>query len=173
MSYDPKYRDWVEKHAQGAEESSELNELYQVYRGVPVLRVKVKDNPPQYRFRAPKARAKNFDRLSKKIDRQLDKTPRTRVKDKTSRKDKDNQDSDEVTYFQKWQNSQMELEDMKRRDASLASNQEELQVKMNELSLARTQLRNEVTDLRKQLEASEATISDLNKKIAQLQSSPK
>jgi len=177
MSYDPTYREWVEiltnkKEAKG---SSGSNELYKVYRGIPVIRVKVRDNPPLYRFVAPvvTGRTGDFNRLCEKIDQELDKTKSNRIRYKVSRKDVDEKESDEVTYFQKWQNSQMELEDMKRRDSGLASKQEELQAKMDELSSARTQLRNEVTDLRKQLEASEAIISDLKNKIAQLQSSRK
>ncbi|EMR74139.1 hypothetical protein MCGE09_00167 [Thaumarchaeota archaeon SCGC AB-539-E09] len=170
MSYDPLYREWVERltNKKEAEGLSESNELYQVYRGVPVFRVKVRDDPPQYRFLAPvvSGRTRDFNRISKKIDQRLDKTQSTRVREKAPRKDEAIQFSNEVTYFQKWQNCQMELEDMKRRETSLASKLDEFQAKMDELSSARTQLRKQVTDLKKQLEASEAIISDLNKKIA-------
>lgn len=159
MSYDPKYRKWVERRTDKKEVEglSESNEIYQVYRGMPVFRVKVGDNPPQYRFIAPGTRAREFDRLCEKIDQKLDKTPTNRVRDKVSRKDADKQDSYEATYFQKWQNCQVELEDMKRREIRMLSKLEELQVKMDELGLAQLQLKN-------QLKASEELIKDLKKK---------
>ena len=40
MSYDPKYREWVDKHLQGPRESAESYELYEVYREIPVLRAR-------------------------------------------------------------------------------------------------------------------------------------
>ena len=170
MSYDPKYREWVEKLTKKQEEKGlgGSNELFQVYRGVPVFRFKIKENPPQYRFRAPlvSGRTGDLDRLCKKIDRRLDKTPSIRVRDKAPKKNVDIQGSDDVSYFKKWQNSQVELEDMKRRETSMVSKLKELQDKMDELSTARAQLRQEVTDIKNQLRVSEATISDLNKKIS-------
>jgi hypothetical protein len=168
LSYDPKYREWVEiiTDKKEAEGSSKSNELYQVYRGIPVIRVKVRDNPPLYRFVAPvvTGRARDFERLREKIDQQLNKTKSPSIRYKVSRKDVADKDSDEVTYFQKWQDCQVELEYMKRREKGMVSKLEELEAKMNELSAARTHLQKEVADLKNQLKASQALISDLNKK---------
>jgi len=154
MSYDPKYREWAEKL------TNESNELFQVYRGMPVFRVKIRDDPPQYRFMAPIARAREFNILREKIDQQLDKSPGDRARDKASTKAEDN----EIVYFRKWQDCQAELEDMKRRETVMSSKVKEIQVKMEEISSARLHLQKEVADLRTQLRDYEAIVAELKKK---------
>ena len=156
MSYDPKYRKWVEKLTKKYQEASlsESNKLIEVYRSIPVFREKVKDNPPEYRFRAPRVRSRTIERLHEKIDKQLDTTPSARV---------DKQDSED-SYRQKYENSQLELQDMKRREVSMLSKLEEIQGKVDELNAAQLRLKEEAVDLRSELKASKALISDLNKK---------
>ena len=156
MSYDPKYRKWVEKltNKYQATSLSESNKLIEVYRSIPVFQEKVKDNPPEYRFRAPRVRSRTIERLHEKINKQLDTTASTRV---------DKQDSED-SYRQKYENSQLELQDMKRREASMLSKLEEIQGKVDELNAAQLRLKEEAVDLRSELKASKALISDLNKK---------
>ena len=155
MSYDPKYRKWVEKltNKYQAASLSESNKLIEVYRGIPVFQEKVKDNPPEYRFRAPRVRSRTIERLHEKIDKQLDTTASAHV---------DKQDS-ESSYRQKYENCQVELLDMKRREASMLSKLEEIQDKVDELNAVQLRLKEEAVDLRSQLKASKALISDLNK----------
>jgi len=155
MSYDPKYRKWVEKltNKYQAASMSESNKLIEVYRGIPVFQEKVKDNPPEYRFRAPRVRSRTIERLHEKIDKQLDTTASAHV---------DKQDS-ESSYRQKYENCQVELLDMKRREASMLSKLEEIQDKVDELNAVQLRLKEEAVDLRSQLKASKALISDLNK----------
>ena len=156
MNYDPKYRKWVEKltNKNQAMNMSESNKLIEVYRSIPVFREKVKDNPPEYRFRAPRVRSRTIERLHEKIDKQLDTTASARV---------DKQDSED-SYRQKYENSQLELQDMKRREASMLSKLEEIQGKVDELNAAQLRLKEEAVDLRSELKASKNLISDLNKK---------
>ena len=158
MSYDPKYREWVEKHTKKEAGQREVNEFYQTYRGVPVIRVKARDDPPLYHFLAPIVRGKTrqFERVCKKIDRQLDKPSGKRVRKRA--------DSDDLSYFQKWQNCQVELSDMKRREANMLSKVKELQAKVDELSSTQIQQKKDLIELKKQLKASKAQISELNKK---------
>ena len=155
MSYDPKYRKWVEKltNKYQAASMSESNKLIEVYRGIPVFQEKVKDNPPEYRFRAPRVRSRTIERLHEKIDKQLDTTASAHV---------DKQDS-ESSYRQKYENCQVELLDMKRREASMLSKLEEIQDKVDDLNAVQLRLKEEAVDLRSQLKASKALISDLNK----------
>ena len=152
MSYDPEYRKWVERQTtkMKADETGESTEIYQVYRGMPVFRVKVADDPPQYRYVAPGSRARDFDRLREKIDQKLDEAPSKKSRGKVKQ-------SSEAQYFEKWQDCQVELEDTKRREAGMLSKLKELQEKMEELSKTQTQLKN-------QLKASEAQLKDLKKK---------
>ncbi len=133
---------------------SESNKLVEVYRGIPIFREKVKDDPIEYRFRAPRARSRKIDRLHEKLDKQLDTTQSTRA---------EKQDS-ESSYRQKWENSQVELGDMKRREANMLSDLETIQGKVDELSKTVVQLQNEAVDLRSQLEESKAIIAEYNKK---------
>ena len=155
MSYDPKYRKWVEKltNQNQAMGLSESNELIEVYRGIPVFREKIKDNPPEYRFRAPRARSRKIDKLYEKIDKQLDTAKSSKV---------DNQDS-EGSYRHKWENCQVELGDMKRREARMLSDIEEIQVKVDGLSSEILRLKEEAVDLRSQLKSAKVKISELNK----------
>ena len=155
MSYDPKYRKWVEKltNKYQAASLSESNKLIEVYRSIPVFREKVKDKPPEYRFRAPRVRSRTIERLHEKIDKQLDITASARV---------DKQDS-EASYRQKYENSQLELQDMKRREASMLSKLEEIQGKVDELNAVQLRLKEEAVDLKSELKASKALISDLKK----------
>jgi chromosome segregation ATPase len=111
-----------------------------------------------------KNRTRDIDRLHKRIDKRLDEIPSSGSRDKTSKRDVDNQDSDEGSYFQRWQDCQIELGDLKRREGSMLSKMKELQVKVDELSSALLRLQKEATDLRSKLKASETMISDLNKK---------
>ena len=152
MSYDPKYRKWVEKltNKYQAASLSESNKLIEVYRGIPVFQEKVKDDPPEYRFRAPRARSRKIDRLHEKIDKQLDTTASARV---------DKQDS-EASYRQKYENSQLELQDMKRREASMLSKLEEIQSKVDNLSKAVKTLQNEAVGLKSQLKESKEIIAE-------------
>jgi hypothetical protein len=155
MSYESKYREWVEKHTRqesGGKNKSE--QIYQVYRGVPVFRVKLRDDPPRYRFLSPLGRARKYDRLREKIDNRLDKTP---DKEKASRRSADTDDS-KASYFQKWQNCQLELSDMKKREATMLAKLEEFQIKFNELDMVKSQLQKEVTDLR-------ALVADLKNQL--------
>ena len=156
MSYDPKYRKWVEKLTNNYQAMglSESNKLIEVYRGIPVFREKIKDNPPEYRFRSPRVRSRKIDRHHEKIDKQLDTTPSARV---------DKQDSED-SYRQKYENCQVELLDMKRREVSMLSKLEEIQDKVDELNAVQLRLKEEAVDLRSELKASKALISDLNKK---------
>jgi chromosome segregation ATPase len=156
MSYDPKYRKWVEKltNKYQAASLSESNKLIEVYRGIPVFREKIKDNPPEHRFRSPRVRSRKIDRHHEKIDKQLDTTSSARI---------DKRDS-ETSYRQKYENSQLELQDMKKREASMLSKLEEIQGKVDELNAAQLRLKEEADDLRSELKASKALISDLNKK---------
>ena len=155
MSYDPKYRKWVEKQTKQHQAAglSESNKLVEVYRGIPIFKEKVKNDPPEYRFRAPRARSRKIDRLHEKLDKQLDTTPNTR---------EENQDS-EGSYRQKYENSQLELQDMKRREASMLSKLDEIQVKVDELNAAQLRLKKEAADLRSQLKESKAIIAEYNK----------
>jgi len=155
MSYDPKYRKWVEKQTKQHQTMgmSESNKLVEVYRGIPIFKEKVKNDPPEYRFRAPRARSRKIDRLHEKLDKQLDTTPNTR---------EENQDS-EGSYRQKYENSQLELQDMKRREASMLSKLDEIQVKVDELNAAQLRLKKEAADLRSQLKESKAIIAEYNK----------
>ncbi|MFA9496838.1 MAG: hypothetical protein ACERKS_13085, partial [Candidatus Bathyarchaeota archaeon] len=104
--------------------------------------------------RAPRVRSRTIERLHEKIDKQLDTTASTRV---------DKQDSED-SYRQKYENCQVELLDMKRREASMLSKLEEIQGKVDELNAAQLRLKEEAVDLRSELKASKALISDLNKK---------
>ena len=155
MSYDPKYRKWVEKLTKKyqAASLSESNKLIEVYRGIPVFREKVKDDPPEYRFRAPRVRSRTIDRLHEKIDKKLDTTANTRV---------DKQDS-ESSYRQKYENSQLELKDMKRREASLLSKIEAIRSKVDKLSKAVETLQNEAVGLKSQLKESKKIIAEYTK----------
>jgi chromosome segregation ATPase len=153
MSYDPKYREWVENLTRAS------YQLFQVYRGVPVFRLKVGDNPPQYRFLSPVAQENEYNKLCEKIDQQLDKPPAglTRAKKKEA-------EQDAISYFQKWQECQAELEDLKRREAGMLSKVEELRVKVEEINTVRTQQQKELADLRNQLRTYEAMVAELKKK---------
>jgi len=160
MSYDPKYNEWIEKISKiETAKTGESSKVYQVYKGIPIIRTKIKDNPPQYQFIAPVARAKDLDGLREKIDQRLDKTT-----SRTSRASRKEAEKDETTYFQKWQDCQIELEDLKRRETNMLSKVEELQTKADQLSLEQSRLRKEAADLRNQLKASEELIRDLKKK---------
>jgi len=154
MSYDPKYRKWVEKQTKQhqAVGMSDTNKLVEVYRGIPIFREKVKNDPPEYRFRAPRARSRKMDRLHEKLDKQLDK-PQSAKK----------QDS-EGSYRQKYENSQLELEDMKRREANRLSELEDIQSKVDKLSKVVETLQNEAVVLKSQLEESKKIIAEYNKK---------
>ena len=133
---------------------SESNKLFEVYRGIPVFREKVKNDPPEYRFRAPRARSRTIDRLREKLDKQLDTPTNSKV---------DNQDS-EGSYRQKWENCQVELEDTKRREARMLSDIEKIQGKVDGLSTEILRLKEEAVDLRTQIKAAKATISELENK---------
>ncbi len=156
MSYDPKYRKWVEKQTKQHQTAgmSESNKLVEVYRGIPIFKEKVKNDPPEYRFRAPRARSRKIERLHEKLDKQLDKPQSTRA---------EKQDS-EASYRQKYENSQLELEDMKRREASRLSDLEKIQGKVDELNASVVRLQKEAVDLRSQLKESKKIIAEYNKK---------
>jgi hypothetical protein len=165
LSYDIKYKEWVEKHLQGTQESGESYELFEVYREIPVLRVKERDDPPRYRFMAPilNNMARDIDRIHSRIDRRLDKAPKSRDREKAPKKDADRKDSD-VDYFLKWQNCQVELMDMKKREEALRARVEDLQAKVNELSAVQQKLKKEAAELRNQLKNAEKIISDNKRK---------
>jgi chromosome segregation ATPase len=156
MSYDPKYRKWVEKQTKQhlAAGMSESNKLVEVYRGIPIFQEKVKNDPPEYRFRAPRARSRKIERLHEKLDKHLDTTPNTSL---------ENQDS-EGSYRQKYENCQIELKDMKRREARRLSDLEKIQGKVDELNASVVRLQKEADDLRSQLKESKAIIKEYNKK---------
>ncbi|MBN2335224.1 hypothetical protein JXL21_06655 [Candidatus Bathyarchaeota archaeon] len=157
MSYDPEYRKWVERQTAKikADGTGDPDEVYQVYRGLPVFRIKVEDDPPQHRYVAPGSRARDYDKLREKIDQKLDEPQSRQAKPKTPTGG--GKASNEAKYFELWQNCQVELEDMKRREAKTLSKVKELQDKMEELSKTQTQLKS-------QLNASEAQLKELKKK---------
>ena len=151
MSYEPKYKRWVEKQTS---KDTTSNEVIEVYRGVPIIQEKIKDNPVEYRLKSPKARARNIKKLREKIDKQLDTVSEPRVSSKDY----------EGLYRQKFEESQKELVDLQRRDNLTQSKVKGFQVKVDELSGEVLRLKEEAVDLRRQLDESKATISEYNKK---------
>jgi len=159
MNYNPEYQEWVERQLKRPE-----RELHEVYRGIPVFRLKVSDDPVEYHFRAPivKGRIEDIDTLHEMIDRQLDEPPSSHVK--ASRRGGGKLDKDEATYFHKWQDCRVELEDMKRREAKMLAEVEKLRGRVEEISSARMLLEKDVTDLRSQVKEYEEIVADLEKK---------
>jgi hypothetical protein len=156
MSYDSKYKEWVEKT------SNKSTKLFKVYRGVPVLQAKMRDNPPQYSYISPVALAMDYDALREKIDNSLDKASPTRTAGKAASRKTDKQD--EASYYLKWQDCQLELADMKRREASNISMVQELRTKVEEISTTRSQMEKEISELKSKLATYEKMVEELKKK---------
>jgi chromosome segregation ATPase len=167
MNYDPKYRDWVEKFLE--ENKTQGTELLEPYRNTPVIRTKIRENPPQYRFHAPliSGRMRTLERLREKIDQRLDKTPSAREKGKVTRRVVDVKGDEGVSYFLKWQNCQLELEDMKRREAGLVSKLEELQGKMDELGKGITRESGSVRALRESLQSERRKVEEMSSTVVE------
>ena len=160
MSYDQKYNEWVEKVTKiEATRAGESSKVYKIYQGIPIIRSKVKDYPPQYHYLSPLATGKDIIKLQEKIDKILNKAnqPKKPVI-RTAVPESD------ATYFQKWQDCQIELDDLKRREAKILSRVDELQAQVNQLSSEQARLRKEATDLRGQLKASEDLVKELQNK---------
>lgn len=158
MSYDQKYSEWVENLIKiEVARTGELTKVYKVYQGIPIILTRIKDNPPQYQYISPLARSDDLTKLQEKIDE------RTRKTNTPSKSKRNVAEQDSATYFQKWQVCQIELDDLKRREAETLARLEELQAKADQLSSEQIRLRKEAMDLRSQLEASEAIIKDLQK----------
>ena len=156
MSYDPKYQEWVKKT------SNQSTQLYKVYRGVPVLQAKMRDNPPQYSYISPLALAMEYNALIEKIDKQLEKAPSSRPVSKPSARDINNQEA--VSYYLEWQDCQLELSDMKRREADTLVTVSELRAKVETISRTRSQMEQELSDLKSKLATYEKMIEELKKK---------
>lgn len=155
MSYDDKYRKWVEKETKKnlAMGLSDIEKVYEVYRGMPVLREKINENPPEYRFRAPRIRARKIERLHEKIDKKLDTIiPSQKI-----------QDSDGL-YRQKWENSQIELSDAKKREDKLLSEIEVIQRNVDEMKTQIGKLQKESIDLKRQIKEAKEIINKRPKK---------
>jgi chromosome segregation ATPase len=186
MSYNSEYQEWVEKFIKKKESQGQADttELYQVHRGVPILRIRVKENPPQYRFRAPliSGRMRDLDRLRVKVDQRLDGTPGADDRKRASMKASEVQRSDEISYYLNWQNCQFEIEKMRRRETGLISKLDELQKKVSELGSgvkserARTRAirenlqsdMNKVEDYSSSVDESKMIISELRREVAGL-----
>ena len=132
---------------------SDTDEVYEVYRGIPVLREKINENSSDYRFRAPRIRARMIKRLHEKIDKKLDtvKLPQ-------------NIPDSEGSYFQKWENSQLELSDMKKREDKMLSEIEVIQRKVVEMKTQISNLQKESVDLKTQLREAKSKIDKIPKK---------
>jgi chromosome segregation ATPase len=155
MSYEPMYRKWVEKETKKnkAMRLSETDDLYEVYRGMPILREKLNDNPPEYRFRAPRIRARTIEKLHNKIDKKLDQTVPSQRKQDT-----------EKSYRQKWENSQIELSDLKIREAKMLSEFEAVQKKVEKMRTQVSKLEKESVSLKNQLKEAKSKIDKIPKK---------
>lgn len=155
MSYDDKYRKWVEKETKKnrAMGLSDTEKVYEVYRGMPVLREKINENPPEYRFRAPRIRARKIERLHEKIDKKLDTIiPSQKIQDS------------EGSYRQKWENSQIELSDAKKREDKLLSEIEVIQRNVDEMKTQIGKLQKESIDLKRQIKEAKEIINKRPKK---------
>lgn len=160
MSYDPEYKEWVEKLL-----AKSGRELHKVYRGIPVIRLTSRGDPPRYRYRAPVVRGgvDEYEVLCEKIDGYLENPSIGRVE--ASKKPVEKIEKDEaVLYYQKWQDCQVELEDMKRREAKILADVEKLRGRMEEISSARIQLEKDVTELKSQVKEYEKIVAELEKK---------
>ena len=160
MSYDLEYKEWVEKLL-----AKSGREFHNVYRGIPVVRLKSRGDPPRYRYRAPVVRGgvDEYEVLCEKIDEYLEDPSIGRVE--ASKKPADKIEKDEAAiYYQKWQDCQVELEDMRRREAKILADVEKLRDRMEEISSARMQLEKDVTDLKSQVKEYEKIVADLEKK---------
>ena len=149
MSYDSKYTKWVESIIKGFESK----DVYQVYRGVPILRVKTSDNPPQYNYMSPLGANTDIDKLRARLDKRVDSEL------KAAKKLKEGKSSDELNYFKKWEDCQMELELYKKREKETLTKLKELQGKVDEISAAKIQLEKEASYLRNQ-------VKELQKKLS-------
>jgi hypothetical protein len=149
MSFDPEYKDWVEKFSKKVMKMGSSDQIYKVYRGVPVFQVKLNDDPPRYRYQSPIGRSAKYDRLLEKIDKKLDppvnKSARKKVRDLS----KDKEDS--VDYYAKWQSCQEALHEMKKREEATLAKVEVFEIKFKEMQNEVVELRTIAADLRKQL----------------------
>ena len=136
MSYDLKYKNWVEKTLANMSEGIDPNTVFEVYKDVPLLREKLSDNPLEYRFHSPLGRARTIDKLHMKIDSRLDDYA-VKVKSPSRTGSGDSQ----VDYYFKWQSCQMENNDLKKKI-------EEYRVKFDEIDSVRSRLEKEVKELR-------------------------
>ena len=132
MSYDPKYENWVKKFLDPnrARKSGIQFEFHEVYRDIPILSRKYEDDPSKYRYKAPvtKGTVKNIKNLHDKLDQYIESVQSKSMTsyDKMGEPHK----SDEKSNFWKWQNCQVELEEMKRREADVANRLKDLQEKI-------------------------------------------
>ena len=88
-------------------------------------------------------------RLDKRVDSEL----------KAAKKLKEGKSSDELNYFKKWEDCQMELELYKKREKETLTKLKELQGKVDEISAAKIQLEKEASYLRNQ-------VKELQKKLS-------
>jgi hypothetical protein len=154
MSYDQKYKEWVEKFTKESTGSGS-DKIYQIYQGLPIIRVQISDNPQQYRYHSPLGRSKDLTKLQEKIDKRIKESKEKPVK--TRKRD---QVSDSV-YYTRWQDCRRALMELKEREADMLAKVEEFQEKFDQMEKEVSDLRALAADLRNQLEAARA---ELNKK---------
>jgi hypothetical protein len=149
MSFDPEYKDWVEKFSKKNEKMGGSDQIYKVYRGVPIFQVKLDDDPPRYRYQSPMERSAKYDRLCEKIDKRLDPPVSKPSRKKARGSSKDTEDR--VDYYARWQNCQEALYEMEKREEATLAKVEEFEFKFKEMQKEVVDLRAVAVDLRKQL----------------------
>ena len=148
MSYDSKYKGWVEKTLVSVADSVDPKKVFEVYKGIPVIREKLQDDPVEYRFHSPLGRSKDIQTLHTKIDNRLEKPEGTR---KTS--GRSGSADSQVDYYIKWQNCQMENSDLKKKI-------DEYRVKFEEIDSAKSRLEKEIEALHNTAESLKKELSE-------------
>lgn len=130
-----------------------------VYRRVPILKIKQSDNPEKYRYMSPLGARDELEKIHDVIDKKLDKEEK-----KSQRERKKPEDNAELTYFKKWENCQMELDLMKKREAEYISQLKKLEARVDEISKSNIMLQKEAADLRQQAKESREILERTQKK---------
>jgi chromosome segregation ATPase len=154
MSYEPRYKGWVEKQTKKDAKTGEAKKLVEVYRGIPIVQEKINDDPVEYRLRFPRGTARDIKKIRKRIDKQIDSPPVS--KPRASAEDY------EGLYRQKFEESQKELVTLQRRYNLTESKMEEFQSKIDKLSGEVSRLKEESKGLRRKLDEANKLIKEKN-----------